>query len=365
MRRPLEIRDLKAEIPVIQGGMGVGVSLSGLAGHVAKCGGIGIISTAQIGYQEPEFDQYPIETNLKAIKTQISRAKEIAEGGIIGVNIMVATRRYEDYVRAAKEAGAELIISGAGLPTALPALTGDSKTKIAPIVSSLKSASVICRLWDRKYNRCPDLVVVEGPKAGGHLGFSLDELKNMQEEDYETEIKRIIELVNKYSEKYQYHIPVVVAGGIYDGKDMKHMLELGADGVQVATRFVTTWECDASESYKEAYLKAGKEDIQIVKSPVGMPGRAIRNQFVRETEQSSQSVLAENERHSGTRKRWSCHQCLEKCNPKEIPYCITDALINAVKGNTEHGLIFCGANAWRAEKMEHVSEIMEEFAKYL
>ncbi len=373
MKGPLAIRDLKAEIPVIQGGMGVGVSLSRLAGNVARCGGIGIISTAQIGYQEPEFDQHPIETNLKAIRTQISRAKEIAEGGIVGVNIMAATRRYEDYVRAAAEAGADLIISGAGLPANLPALIQQSGTKIAPIVSSLKSASVICRLWDRKYRRCPDLVVIEGPKAGGHLGFSLDELENIQEEDYEAEIKGIIELVHRYSEKYQYHIPVVVAGGIYDGKDMKHMLELGADGVQVATRFVTTWECDASQAYKEAYLKAKKEDIQIVKSPVGMPGRAIRNAFIRktekqaairETERNSETSLLENERPLGKTINWKCHQCLEKCNPKEIPYCITDALINAVKGNTDHGLVFCGANAWRAEKMEHVSEIMKEFSEY-
>jgi len=177
MSKPLVIGDLIAPIPVIQGGMRVGVSLSNLAGNVAKCGGIGIISTAQIGYQEPEFDQHPIETNLKAIKTQIQRAKEIAQGGIVGVNIMVATKKYEEYVRAAVKAGADLIISGAGLPTLLPVFVEKAKTKIAPIVSSIKSASVICKLWDRKYKRCPDLVVIEGPKAGGHLGFSLEELR--------------------------------------------------------------------------------------------------------------------------------------------------------------------------------------------
>lgn len=366
MSRPLVIRDLKAELPVIQGGMGVGVSLAGLAGAVAKCGGIGVISTAQIGYQEPEFDRHPIETNLKAVKTQISRAKEIAEGGIVGVNIMVATRRYGDYVRAAAEAGADLIISGAGLPAELPALVEPFQTKIAPIVSSRKSASVICKMWDRKYRRCPDLVVIEGPKAGGHLGFSLDELEHIQPEDYESEIKQILELVGQYSEKYQYHIPVVVAGGIYDGEDMKRILELGADGVQVATRFVTTWECDASQPYKDAYLKAGKDDIQIVKSPVGMPGRAIRNAFIKKTEeQAAGASLLEHGRPLGEAREWNCHQCLEKCNPKEIPYCITDALIHAVKGNTDHGLVFCGANAWRAEKMEHVSEIMKEFSQFL
>ncbi len=347
MSKPLVIGDLIAPIPVIQGGMGVGVSLSNLAGNVAKCGGIGIISTAQIGYQEPEFDQHPIETNLKAIKTQIQRAKEIAQGGIVGVNIMVATKKYEEYVRAAVKAGADLIISGAGLPTLLPVFVEKAKTKIAPIVSSIKSASVICKLWDRKYKRCPDLVVIEGPKAGGHLGFSLEELNTITDEEYEKEIKGIIEIIKQYEEKYQSKIPVVVAGGIYDKQDMKHALEIGADGVQVATRFVTTYECDASEAYKQSYIHATKEDIQIVKSPVGMPGRAINNTFIHKKDKNV---------------TWKCHQCLEKCNQKDIPYCITDALVNAVKGNLDDGLIFCGENAWRAQKMEHVSEIMEEFS---
>lgn len=347
--RPLVIRDLTAKIPVIQGGMGVGVSLSNLAGNVAKCGGIGIISTAQIGYQEEGFEEHPIETNLKAIEKHIKKAKEIAKGGIVGVNIMVATKRYEDYVKAAVKAGADLIISGAGLPTMLPALVEKSKTKIAPIVSSIKSAAVICKLWDRKYKRCPDLVVIEGPKAGGHLGFSYEELEQITREQYEEEIKGILAVVEEYRKKYDYHIPVVIAGGIYDKEDMKHALELGADGVQAATRFVTAYECDASDAYKQAYINAGKEDIQIVKSPVGMPGRAVHNVFIDKAAQGKMGLK-------------KCRQCLERCNQKDIPYCITDALINAVKGNLEDGLIFCGENAWRAEKLEHVSDIMEEFA---
>ena len=350
MSRALTIGDLTAPIPVIQGGMGVGVSLSGLAGHVARCGGIGIISTAQIGYQEPGFDAHPIETNLKAIAKQIKRAREIAQGGIVGVNIMVATKNYGAYVQAAVKAGVDLIISGAGLPTLLPSLVEKSRTKIAPIVSSIKSASVICKLWDRKYKRCPDLVVIEGPKAGGHLGFSYQELETITSEAYEAEIQGIIRLVGQYSEKYSRHIPVVVAGGIYDGNGLRYALSLGADGVQAATRFVTTYECDASDAYKQAYIQATKEDIQIVKSPVGMPGRAIRNAFT----QKPQEVRPQN---------WKCHQCLEKCSQKDIPYCITDALINAVKGNLDQGLIFCGENAWRAERLEHVADIMEEFAK--
>lgn len=368
MSRPLRIGELTAPVPVIQGGMGVGVSLSNLAGNVAKCGGIGIISTAQIGYQEPGFDEHPIETNLQAIGKHIKRAKEIAQGGIVGVNIMVATKRYEEYVKAAVKAGADLIISGAGLPTMLPSLVEKSKTKIAPIVSSIKSAAVICKLWDRKYKRCPDLLVIEGPKAGGHLGFSYQELETITESQYELEIKGIMDVAKDYGKKYGCHIPVVIAGGIYDGSDLKHALELGADGVQAATRFVTTYECDASDAYKQAYIQAKKEDIQIVKSPVGMPGRAIRNVFTRQAEDNEKAVSADvakqqNSMTQKTGKSWKCHQCLEKCNQKDIPYCITDVLINAVKGDLDHGLIFCGENAYRAQKMEHVSEIMAEFGK--
>ncbi|MDE6606385.1 MAG: nitronate monooxygenase family protein [Lachnospiraceae bacterium] len=346
---PLIIGDLVAKIPVIQGGMGVGVSLSGLAGAVALEGGVGVISTAQIGYREPEFDEHPIETNLRAIKTEIEKAKEKAKGGIIGVNIMVATRRYEDYVKAAVKAGVDLIISGAGLPMTLPELVKNAKTKIAPIVSGVKSAQVICRYWLKKYDRLPDMVVIEGPKAGGHLGFSKEQLAHIEELDYDTEIRHIIEEVNGFAkEQGQNEIPVVVAGGVYTREDLEHALSLGAKGVQVATRFVTTPECDASDAYKQAYLEAKKEDIVIVKSPVGMPGRAINNSFIRQTME-------------GKIPHGKCHLCVQTCKPGETPYCITDALVNAVKGDVDNGLIFCGENAWKADKMETVHDIMQEF----
>lgn len=346
---PLVIGDLVAKIPVIQGGMGVGVSLSSLAGAVALEGGIGVISTAQIGYRMPEFDLHPIEANLKAIKEEIEKAKEKAKGGIVGVNIMVATRRYEDYVKAAVEAGVDLIISGAGLPMTLPELVKGAKTKIAPIVSSVKSAQVICKYWMKKYNYLPDMVVIEGPKAGGHLGFSKEQLDHIEELDYDTEIRNIIETVREFAKTQQKEIPVVVAGGIYTREDMEHALSLGAQGVQVATRFVTTYECDASDAYKQAYLDAKKEDIVIVKSPVGMPGRAINNAFMKKAAE-------------GRIPHGRCHLCVQTCKPDETPYCITDALVNAVKGNIDEGLVFCGENAWRSQKMESVKEIMQEFA---
>lgn len=346
--KPLVIGDLKAEVPVIQGGMGVGISLSGLAGAVAAQGGIGIISTAQIGYREPEFDAHPIETNLRAIGTEIRKAREIANGGIIGVNIMVATRDYERYVKAAVEAGVDLIISGAGLPMKLPELTAGSNTKIAPIVSSVKSADVIFKYWIKKYDRLPDLVVIEGPRAGGHLGFKLEELEEIDDAAYDEEIKRIIARVNEYAAQRETEIPVVVAGGVYERKDMEHYLEMGAAGVQVATRFVTTYECDAADAYKQAYINAKKEDIVIVKSPVGMPGRAILNPFMKRAKE-------------GQIPHGRCHLCVSTCKPAETPYCITEALVNAAVGNVDEALLFCGSNAYRAEKLEHVKDIMDEF----
>ena len=346
--KPLLIDDLVARIPIIQGGMGVGISLSRLAGAVAAEGGIGIISTAQIGFREPDFDSHPIEANLRAVGEQIRKARNLAKGGIIGVNIMVASKFYEEYVKAAVKAGADLIISGAGLPVNLPEYVENTKTKIAPIVSSLKAAKVILKMWDRHYKRVPDLVVVEGPKAGGHLGFTLEQLENLTETDFDKEILDIKELVNQYADKYEKKIPVVAAGGIYNKGDMDHYMELGLDGVQIASRFVTTYECDADEAFKMAYIYCKKEDIQIVSSPVGMPGRAIINPFM--------GAVA-NERPKITK----CYKCIKNCNPKTIPYCITAALIHAAKGETDQGLIFCGANAYKAEKMESVRDVMNEF----
>ena len=363
--QPLIIGDLIIKKPVVQGGMGVGISLSGLAGAVAKAGGLGIISTAQIGFREPEFSENPEKANLKAIEKELKKAREIAgektsEGDrpAVGFNIMVATKHYEHYVRAAVEAGADIIISAAGLPIQLPQYVKGSSTKIAPIVSSAKSASVICRMWDRKYHCAPDMVVIEGPLAGGHLGFSRDELTNYGADTsrvsetyqlgrYDEEIMKIISVIREYENKYQKKIPVVSAGGVFDQKDMEHHMKLGVDGVQVGTRFVTTEECDAPESYKQAYIHAAQEDIVIVKSPVGMPGRAIKNPFL-------EKVAVEKE------KITRCFQCLEHCDPKTIPYCITKALIRAAEGDIENALLFCGANAYRCQKIEKVDQVMRE-----
>lgn len=366
--QPLKIGELTARIPVIQGGMGVGISLSRLAGSVAAEGGVGIISTAQIGFREPTFDTDPIGTNLRVIGTEVAKAREIEqelrskreeetgehhEKGIIGVNIMVATRKYEEYVKAAVAAGVDLIISGAGLPMSLPELVKGSRTKIAPIVSSLKSAQVIIRYWLKKYDRLPDLVVIEGPKAGGHLGFSYDELQDVEtpekEKAYDEEIRSIVSHVKACGREKNQEIPVVAAGGIYTREDAEHMVELGADGVQMATRFVTTYECDAPDAYKQAYIDATTDDITLVKSPVGMPGRAIRNEFLNRAAQ-------------GQIPHGKCRLCVSACKPAETPYCITEALVNAATGDINNALLFCGTNACRATKLETVHDIMQEFA---
>lgn len=339
--------NIRAEVPVIQGGMGVGISLGGLAGAVAREGGIGIISAAQIGFKEPDFDRNALEANLRAIPKEYDKAREAAPHGVIGFNIMVAMRHYEAYVRAAIEAGADLIISGAGLPTELPKIAGDSEVKLAPIVSTDKSAQVILKYWDRKYKRVPDLLVIEGPKAGGHLGFTREQLELFVGDSYDAEILRIMDTVKGYEDIYDQKIPVALAGGIETSDQVAHAFSLGADAIQVASRFVTTEECDADIRYKEAYLGAGKEDIVIVKSPVGMPGRAIRNAFMERV------LSGERIPHS------SCHGCLHKCSPDEIPYCITDALIHAARGEVEDALLFCGANAYKADRIETVKEVID------
>lgn len=356
--KPLCIGDLTVDIPVVQGGMGVGVSLASLAGAVAAQGGLGVISTAQIGYNLPDFSANPMAANLRAIREQVKSAREKAHGGAIGVNIMVATRNYKDYVLEAVKAGVDIIISGAGLPTALPEYVKGSKTKIAPIVSSEKAAKLICRMWDKRYQCTPDMVVIEGPLAGGHLGFSKDQLVPFVENSvdkisdmmhhYDEEIKKIIQVCREYGEKYSKHIPVVIAGGIDGRKEADHCFALGAVGIQVATPFVATEECDAHRNFKEAYVRAEKEDIVILNSPVGMPARGIKNKFL-------QNVAV------GIKGEIRCRQCLEHCDPLKIPYCITDALIRAVRGDVENGLVFCGANVDKIKRISTVRDVIEKY----
>ena len=326
--------------------MGVGVSRSRLAGAVAKEGGIGVISTAQIGYDEENFEKNPAECNCRAIIKHIAQAKEIAGGnGLVGVNIMVALKHYRQHIETA------------GLPADLPGIAqnyarehGKKIPKLMPIVSSARAAGIILKMWDHHYHTVPDCIIVEGPMAGGHLGFQESVLENIENIDFDAILCGVIDSKKPYEEKYTKKIPVAAAGGIFDRQDIDHVLSLGADAVQIASRFVVTKECDASDAYKHAYIEAGKGNIQIVKSPVGMPGRAVRNAFIRQVEQHKQEITG-------------CYQCLEKCNPKEVPYCITQALIHAVKGELEQGLIFCGENVSRIHEMTTVPELMRELTQ--
>lgn len=347
MMNKLIIGDKTARLPIIQGGMGVGVSRSKLAGAVAAEGGIGVISTAQIGYDEPDFEENPKECNRRAIEKHIKKALSQANGGLVGVNIMVALKDYADHVKTAVKAGADVIISGAGLPVELPGLVEGSDTKIAPIVSTDKAAHVILKMWERKYRQTADFVVIEGPKAGGHLGFSREQLSGGETLDYDSEIKNIIRTVKEYGEKFKRKIPVIVAGGIFTKDDVSHAFSLGADGVQAASKFVATEECDADEAYKEAYIRAKASDVVIIESPVGMPGRALRNGFLEKAGKKAPVIE-------------KCYGCLAKCSPARIPYCITDALIRAVKGDVENGLIFCGADVGKINRMSTVHEVIQE-----
>jgi len=348
--KELKIGDLTAKLPIIQGGMGIGISLSGLASAVADEGGIGVIATAGIGMLEPDFSTNWLEANIRALKKEIKKARELTRG-ILGVNIMVALSNYADMVRTAIEEEIDIIFSGAGLPLNLPQfLKGSTKTKLAPIISSGRAASIICKKWSEKYNYLPDAIVVEGPRAGGHLGFKQEQINN-PEYSLEKLIPEVIKAVKPFEERYKKPIPVIAAGGIYTGEDIYNFLKLGAAGVQMATRFVTTYECDASIKFKQTYIDSSKEDIVIIKSPVGMPGRAIKNKFI-------------DDANKGEKKPFKCpYHCIITCDYKNSPYCIALALLNARKGNLEHGFAFAGENAYRAKGIISVKELIESLIK--
>lgn len=339
--RELKIGSLIAKIPIIQGGMGIGVSLSNLAAAVANEGGIGTISAAQIGFKEPDFATNPIEANLRAISKEIKKAREKTKG-IIAINIMAAMNNYELYVKKAVEEKIDLIVSGAGLPLALPKLVEGTSTKIAPIVSSAKAARIIIKSY-LKHNRLPDAVVVEGPLAGGHLGFKMDEMLEKTYAPLKSIVGDVKELITSIEKEHGVKIPIIAAGGIRSKEDMLELAGVGADGFQIASLFVPTVECDAHENFKLAYINATEEDELIVKSPVGMPARAIRTNFL--TESMTNGCIVS-----------KCYKCMPNCNPVAIPYCISKGLIDSVEGRD--GLIFCGSNISGINKISTVKEVI-------
>jgi len=345
----LDIGDLRIEIPIIQGGMGVRVSAEGLASAVSNEGGLGVIASVGLGGEVDEkVEDYKIRSRKSLVST-IRKTRERTKKPF-AVNIMCALTNYDDLVDAAQEESIDAIISGAGLPLKLPSLLKNNKTKLLPIVSSARAARLICLIWQKKYNRLPDAIVVEGPLAGGHLGYSMKELEDKKNVFLDNILKEVLFVVEGF-ESPGHKIPVIAAGGIFDGEDIARTIRLGASAVQMATRFVCTHECDAADGYKEAYLSAKEEDIVIIQSPVGMPGRVIRNEFVDRITR-------------GEHINFGCaYKCLYTCDPQKVNYCIAKALFSAARGEMDKGFAMCGTNAYRIKKIVSVKELFTELVE--
>lgn len=331
----------KLSVPLIQGGMGVGISMGRLAGSVAAEGGMGVISTASIGFREKDFWTSPKVANVRALQSEIEKARQISGGkGLLAINAMVATQQFGEMVRTAIQAGIDCVIAGAGLPLNLPELAGSAEVMLAPVVSSGRAASLLMKKWKHSCGRLPDLFVVEGSKAGGHLGFSPDSL-------FSGKTRSLPEIVREVCEAAE-GIPVFAAGGINDREDIGAVTEAGASGIQVATRFIATEECDASQGFKDVILRAKNEDAVIVESPVGMPGRAVA------------SPLLERASKGWRQGAEVCVGCIRGCVPDKIRYCINRALIAAWHGDWEHGLFFCGADVGKVRRMTTVREVIRD-----
>lgn len=352
MLPPLKIGDLVAKLPFVQGGMGVGISLSGLASAVANEGGVGVISAAIIGFTESDLYTNYREANIRALRREIRKARELTKG-VLGVNIMVALTNFSDMVKTAVEERIDVIFCGAGLPLDLPALAPEeSPSKLVPIISSARAAKVICKRWLSRFERLPDGFVLEGPMAGGHLGFSRDQV-DAPDFSLSKLLGQVLEAVRPFEQDRGVKLPIIAAGGIYSGQDISDMLSQGAAGVQMGTRFVTTHECDANEKFKQAYMKAKEQDLVLIDSPVGLPGRSLRNAFLEQVDQ-------------GKRKPFKCpYHCLITCKQKESPYCIASALINAARGRLEKGFAFAGQNAFRSQKLVSVKKLINSLLEEL
>ena len=345
----LKIGDMTISVPIVQGGMGVGISLSGLSSAVANQGGVGVIAAAMPGIHEPDIATNSDAANIRVLTREIRKARQLTRG-VLGVNIMVALTNFADMVRTSITEGIDIIFSGAGLPLDLPGyLTPGCKTKLAPIVSSGRAAKIICKKWSARFNYLPDAVVVEGPKAGGHIGFKLEQIDDPAF-CLEQLVDDVIDALRPFEQESGKRIPVIAAGGIYTGEDVYAHIQRGAAGVQMGTRFVATHECDADEAFKQAYIDANKEDMVIINSPVGLPGRAVGNAFIDAANQ-------------GRKTPFKCpFHCLRTCDPEKSPYCIAIALGNARKGKLNHGFAFAGKNAYRVEKIVSVETLMNELA---
>ncbi len=345
----LRIGGLVSSLPIVQGGMGVGVSLSGLASAVADAGGIGVIATAGIGHLEPDFRSNMREANRRALKREIRDARALTDGPI-GVNIMVALSDFDDLVTTALEEDVDALFLSAGLPLRPPRglslqTLWSYRTKIIPKVSSPKAAALIFRYWADRYGRVPDAVVIEGPRSGGHQGFTREQIANPAFA-LENLVPAMLKVMRGFEERFHHAIPVIAAGGVFTGQDIRLLLQMGVAGVKMGTRFVGTHECDAHDRFKQAYMDCGPDDLSIIDSPVGLPGRAIANRFLRDVA-------------AGARKPYEClWKCLKTCDVRKVPYCIAHALMSAKEGRLGEGFAFAGANAYRVNEIVSVQELM-------
>jgi nitronate monooxygenase len=344
----LRIGSLQVKFPIIQGGMGVGVSRSGLASAVANAGGIGVIASVGLGLLAERLKDDSMRANSELLREEVRRAKQ-ASSGVIGVNVMAAVSDSARLIETAVESGADILFLGAGiprLPDSVARALDELPTRFAVIVSSLRAMKLIFRFWSKRYASVPDAVVVEGPLAGGHLGFRKEDLSD-PEHALEAILPAIVAEAARMETEYSKSIPVIAAGGIFTGCDIYKMFSLGAQGVQMGTRFAATVESDASDEFKQSYVRSSKEeDIVIIESPVGLPGRAIRNRFTEDVA-------------LGLKKPFVCpYRCLTACHPETAPYCIANALVSAMRGDLENGFAFAGANAWRVDRILTVKELM-------
>ena len=344
----LKIGNLEIYPPIIQGGMGVRVSRANLASAVANTGCAGVIASVGLGDYENSIHSDLVEADKEALRYEIRKARS-QSSGIIGVNIMVALTHYEDLVETAVEENVDFVISGAGLPLSLPQHLNGKDIKLIPVVSSARTFQIICKRWNHHFNKLPDAVIVEGVRAGGHLGYSHESIID----DTAPALEQIIEEVIEISDSFEPSIPVIAAGGIFDGDDIAHFLKLGASGVQMATRFVCTDECDAHDNFKQAYLNARAEDLTIIKSPVGLPGRVINNSFVEKIKQGKTMPFACN------------YKCLRTCEPEKAPYCIAKVLANAARGKLDESFVFAGSNAYRCNEIIPVKALVEKLSEEL
>ncbi|ALF48039.1 2-nitropropane dioxygenase [Campylobacter concisus] len=355
--KPLKIGKYEIKYPIFQGGMGLGISWDKLAGNVSLEGGLGIISSVGTGYYEnrkfinKELNAKPFGSenfySTRGLRAIIENARKICGDLPLGVNIMYAANDYARVVKDACEAGINIIVSGAGLPTNLPEFTQNFKeVALVPIISSAKALKIICKRWLQRYDRLPDAVVLEGPLSGGHQGFTYEQCL-----DPEFSLFNLIPQV-KAEIKEWGDFPLIAAGGIWDKNDIEKAISLGADGVQMGTRFIGTHECDADIGFKEVILAAEEKDIELIKSPVGYPARGIRTNLINLVEKRMGPKI----------------QCISNCvspcqrgkGAKEVGYCIADRLFDSFSGKKETGLFFTGANGYKLKELISVKELMHK-----